>query len=248
MVPFLKNGKRKIHQRNNMNKKTNLLALAIMAIVYFGARYTGFGIVIFGPIEILVAFLHEFGHASMGLLTGGHVYSLKVNPDGSGVTETSGGNLALITMGGYIGSCVFSNILVRASLSNRVEWICNGLAMAILFSAFWWFGSVTSTAILILYAIIFVVIGRIPTISPLIVQFVGIACVARVIEDFDIGPSSDLAAFQANVGILPYTAWMYLWLAIAIIVTIFNIRQILKNGNNKSPLNDRFIQKDPLGF
>ena len=218
-----------------MNKKTNLLVLAIMAIVYFGARYSGFGSIIFRPIEILVAFLHEFGHATMGILTGGHVHALQVNPDGSGVTTTSGGNSALITMGGYIGSCVFSNLLVRTSLSNKVQWVCNILAIMLLFSAFWWFSSIISTAILIFYAIIFVVIGRISVASVLIIQFIGIACVARVIEDFNVGPSSDLAAFQANVGILPYTAWMYLWLAIAIIVTIFNIRQIIKWNTKIKP-------------
>jgi hypothetical protein len=216
-----------------MDKRLNLGILAIICVVYYFVYNTSIGALIFGPVEILVAFLHEFGHASMALLTGGAVHALQVNPDGSGVTTTSGGKIALITMGGYIGSCVFSNILVRASLSSFSKWVCYLLAATAVFSAVHWFSTTTNLIILLIYAIGFVIIGKIPIVNSILLQFVGVACVVRVLQDFKIGPSSDLAAFQSNVGILPYDAWMYLWLVIAILITLLNIRLILRSNVSK---------------
>jgi len=48
-----------------------------------------------------------------------------------------------------------------------------------------------------------------------------------VLRDFDIGPGSDLKEFTQNVGIFSQTIWMYIWLFICIVVTAFNMKQIL---------------------
>lgn len=212
----------------NMNRNLNLGILAIICVVYFFIHNTRLGVMIFGPIEILVAFLHEFGHAIMAIISGGNVHALQVNVDGSGVTTTSGGSRALITMGGYIGSCIFSNILVRTSISGYSKYICYLLAAVAIFSSIYWFSTLTNLLILIVYAMFFIFIGKLP-INSLLLQFIGVACVLRVLQDFNIGPSSDLAAFQSYVGILPYEGWMYLWLVISVIITIFNIKFIIKN-------------------
>lgn len=215
----------------DMNRKLNLGILAIICVVYFFIYNTSLGILIFGPIKILVAFLHEFGHAIMAVLTTGTVHSLQVNPDGSGVTTTSGGSIALITMGGYIGSCVFSNLLVRASLSSFSKWMCYLLAGVAIFSAVYWFSTLTNLIMLIVYALFFLIIGRLPVVNSIILQFVGVACVIRVLQDFNVGPSSDLVAFQSHVGMLPYEGWMYLWLIIAMLITILNLKFIWKKEN-----------------
>ena len=212
-----------------MNKKTNIFILIGLVILYFVLSPTSIGKIIFGPIEILVAFLHEFGHASMTVLTGGMVSALQVNTDGSGVTTTSGGNDAIITMGGYIGSCVFSNILVKSSLSKHSNIACYILACIILFCATCWFSTLTNMLLLLACAVSFIIIGNIPLISPILLQFIGIACIIHILQDFQVGPSSDLKSFQENVGILSYNGWMYLWLAICILLTLWNIKQIFRN-------------------
>lgn len=215
-----------------MNKKLNIGILAIICVVYFFIYNTAIGSLIFGPVEVLVAFLHEFGHAFMAICSGGNVHSLQVNPNGSGVTTTSGGSNALITMGGYIGSCIFSNLLVRASLSSFAKWACYLLAAIAIFSAIYWFSNLTNLIILIIYAIFFVIIGKLPIVNSILLQFIGVACVVRVLQDFNVGPSSDLVAFQSYVGILPYSGWMYLWLIIAVLITGFNLKLMLKNGKD----------------
>jgi len=216
-----------------MSKKANIGIIAGIAIAYFFTSDTYIGSIIFGPIEILVAFLHEFGHAFMALATGGKVHALQVNPDGSGVTTTSGGKVALITMGGYIGSCVFSNLLVRISMSNYSRFGCTALAGVACFCAFFWFSTLTNLILLCVYAAAFLIIGRIPIVNSIFLQFIGVACTIHVLKDFNIGPSSDLEAFTSYVPILPYTGWMYLWLAIAIVITFLNIKLISNDRKDK---------------
>jgi len=211
-----------------MSKGTNLLILAIITGVYFLVSQSPIGRIIFGPIEILVAFLHEFGHATFSVITGGNVHTLQVNPDGSGVTYTSGGSQGLIDMGGYIGSAIFSNLLVRFSLSKHSNVVCYVLAGMLGFAALIWFSNFVNFGILIFYAILFIGLARVPQVARFILQFIGVACIIHILEDFQVGPSSDLAAFQNHIGILPYAAWMYLWLFIAIGVTLLNIKLILK--------------------
>lgn len=172
-----------------------------MVAAYFAASFTPVGALIFYPVEILVAFLHEFGHASATLLTGGKVLALQVNPDGSGVTTSSGGNNAAITMGGYIGSCFFSNLMVRASLSQASRFVCSLLALAAVFSGVFWFSNLTNLLILVLYAFVFILISRVA--SSLLLQFIGIACLIHVLQDFRVGPSGDLQQFESAVGISP---------------------------------------------
>ena len=204
---------------------TKLIGIVVAGIAYYIAVHTAIGAMIFGPIEVLVAFLHEFGHAIMAVITRGEVASLQVNPDGSGVTGTYGGNRSLILMGGYIGSCVFSNLLIRFSLSNYASIVCYILAVLALFCGFHWFSNLTNLIILFGYAIGFVIIGRLTLITPYVLQFIGIACVIHILQDFQVGPSSDLEQFT-QLGILPYTVWMYLWLIIAGTVTFFNLRYL----------------------
>ncbi len=209
-----------------MNKR--LTTLIILSIVYFVLLQTQIGYFIVAPIDLLVAFLHEFSHAATALLTNGRVVSLAVNSDGSGVTAILGGYAPLYTMGGYIGSCIFSNLLIRYSDTGG-KLICNMISIATLFTSIVWYDNEITTMILIGYSIAFFFIGRLP-LSAIILQFIGVACVVNVLKDFDIGPSSDLKEFAETVGMFSQTIWMYIWLAICIVVTYFNMKQILKRN------------------
>lgn len=209
-----------------MNKRLSLLV--ITSIIYFCLIQTGIGYFIVAPIDIFVAFMHEAGHGTMCLLTGGKVESLVVNLDGSGVTHILGGYYPLVLMGGYIGSCVFSNLLMRYSTTSA-RLICNMISISAIFCATMLYENTTTSVILTGYAIAFFFIGRFP-FSTLILQFIGVACVVDVLRDFDIGPSSDLNEFKNSVGIFSQNVWMYIWLAICIVVTYFNMKQIVKRN------------------
>ena len=62
-----------------------------------------------------------------------------------------------------------------------------------------------------------------------LLQFIAIASLIDIIQDFNVGPPSDLEAFANGVGILSQTGWMYVWLLIVLMITIWNMRRIIKN-------------------
>ncbi|MCW5942131.1 MAG: M50 family metallopeptidase [Fimbriimonadaceae bacterium] len=71
------------------------------------------------PLVYLNTHLHEFCHALAGWLSGGHPHYILVNADGSGVTPTSGGSLALVAAAGYVGTSVIGALMVLMAASER---------------------------------------------------------------------------------------------------------------------------------
>ena len=211
-----------------MNKRLSWLILS--SIIYFACLHTKIGVLVFLPIQLLTTFLHEFSHAIVCILTGGSVASLQINLDCSGVTATYGGNNALICMGGYIGSCVFSNLLMRFSLndySTRV--ISIFLSISCICVAYFWFSNDLTAFILVIIAISFIILAKLYKIQSFLLQFIAIACLIDIIQDFNVGPTSDLAEFSKSVGLFSDTIWMYIWLLIVLLITIWNMRRIIKN-------------------
>ena len=119
--------------------------------------------------------------------------------------------------------------LFASSLTKYTKHVCYIIALTAIFCGFYWFSNITNLVILLLFAVSFFIMGRFTIINSFLLQFIGIACVVNVLRDFDIGPSSDLDAFEQNVGILSYNGWMYTWLGIAIVVTFLNLKQIFSN-------------------
>jgi hypothetical protein len=215
--------------------KDNLLMKTLaVAIVYFLLRFMGgsFGQTILYPITLLVSFLHEFGHAVGAALTGGGIQGVQINPDGSGLTTTLGGNRAVTLLGGYIGSAFFGNLLfyIGAKLEryHRISLVFLGGLMV--FAGVFWFETWVSTLILIAYAALLYVIARHANWPGWALMFFGIASTLYIIQDFNYGPSSDLMQFENTVGIFPAAVWKYIWLAIVILMFFYNIRLILGRG------------------
>lgn len=182
------------------------------------------------PIEILCTFLHEFGHAFFSMLSGGTVHSLCVNMDGSGVTTTSGGSQGLCTMGGYVGSALFGNIMIYLAIKGHAGSVLKLLAFSMFISAFFWFDNITTTIALFIFAIGLLVMSFFP-LKSFMLAFIGVASIIYIIQDFNVGPTSDLQAYESEVGIFPAGVWMYIWLGIVICMTGFNFINLLKNKN-----------------
>lgn len=215
------------------NNNNNLLyrVLAVFA-VYLGINYFGgdIGRMILYPIRLLVTFLHEFGHAFGALITGGEVMNLQVNSDGSGYTTTRGGSRAIILMGGYLGSAIFGNLLFYIGV-RKPQWskiVIYILSAVMIISAVFWFNSLFTTGLLLLFAIVLSLLASKTSFHAEILMFLGLATVLYIIQDFNIGPRSDLEKY-AELFIFPSAnVWMYIWLVIAVVVFIFNIRMIFR--------------------
>ncbi len=215
-----------------MNSGSSLLfrVLLILAVFLALKYFVPFGKTVLYPINLLVTFLHEFGHAIGAIITGGGVNYIRVNPDGSGLTESVGGWRSIILMGGYIGSAVFGNILLylgtRSRQTARITLIV--LAALMIFSGIWWFNSLYSTIFLILFSGALIVIANYSNFQSEVLFFLGLASVVRIVEDFNVGPSSDLEQYAKTIPIMPASWWMYVWLVIVLIICFYNIRMILR--------------------
>jgi len=182
---------------------------------------------------MLCTFLHEFGHAFFSIISGGTVHSLAVNNDGSGVTTTSGGSQGLCTIGGYVGSAIFGNVMLWLSGSKWSSITLKIIAFAMFFSSIIWFDNIFTTAILAFFAIGLYFVSMVP-FNSFVLSFLGVACAIYIIQDFNVGPTSDLQAYEQEVGIFPAGVWMYIWLGLVLASTSFTMWKILKINNGRS--------------
>jgi Peptidase M50B-like len=203
-----------------------------MVVVYGILKFLGgsFGALVLYPVTLLVTFLHEFGHAMGAILTGGGVEALQINPDGSGYTVSRGGSPGVILMGGYMGSAIFGNLLFRIGIRHKAltqaTLMTLGAVMAL--TGIVWFESFESTAILLAFAFSLFYIAKKTNWDQDVLIFLGVAAVLYIIQDFNVGPQSDLAMYEEVVGIFPAEVWMYVWLAFAGLLFWWNLSAIFK--------------------
>jgi hypothetical protein len=216
--------------RRSSDTRTALVFRALlMLMVYVLLRFFGGAASqLLYPVIWLVAFLHELGHAIGALVTGGQVLALQINPDGSGLTTTQGGLVGIILICGYLGSALFGNLLFyigarKASLSQST---LTALGVVMLFAALKWQTTPTSTFLQIAFGLVLLFLAWRTTWDRDVLMFLGMASVLYVVQDFRVGPSSDLAAYESRVGIFPAEVWMYIWLGVVLILTIWNVQRI----------------------
>jgi hypothetical protein len=217
-------------ETNPLSTNQTLLKTLAFITIYLLLRFAGggFGEKILYPINMLVTFLHELGHATGALLSGGKMKSMDINLDGSGLTTTLGGSTAITLVSGYIGSAIFGNLLfyIGAKLPRFQRGTLVALASLMVFAGVFWYTDWRSTAILLLFAALLYFISRRVAWAGTVLMFLGVASVMYIIQDFNQGPSSDLAHFEAVVGIFPASIWKYIWLFFVVLLFLFNIRLI----------------------
>ena len=214
--------------------------------IYLGLTYYGgtYGKLILYPIRMLVTFLHEFGHAFGALITGGRVANLEIRPDGSGVCWTAGGSRAVILMGGYIGSAIFGNLLfyIGSRANNTVaKTTIYILAGIMVFVGLVWYTSLFTTGMLLLFALALFLIANKTNFDSDILLFFGLASILYIIQDFNVGPTSDLAQYAKIFVIVPAFVWMYLWLGVALLLFFYNIRLIFRDSGR---VDNVFLEDD----
>lgn len=180
------------------------------------------------PINLFVTFLHELGHGLGALITGGSIVGIQINQDGSGFARTIGGNRSITLMGGYLGSAILGNILFFIGVRSKilVKPILSILAVSMLATAVLWFNSVFTSVILFIFAACILFVTFRTEIGRYLLIFFGLASILFIIQDFNVGPTSDLAAYAKEMIFLPASVWMYIWLAIVVVLFLFNVRLI----------------------
>ncbi len=205
----------------------NVFYIIISGIIYGLISYSAFSYLMF-PVEMLCTFLHEFGHAIFCELSGGDVESLCVNTDGSGVTYCRGGSNGLTTIGGYVGSAIFGNVMLYLSSRDKYGITLKILSALMIISSLIWFSNITTSFILIVFGIILFLLSR-TKLKSFTLAFLGVASIIYIIQDFNVGPTSDLQSYEKLVGIFPTLWWMYIWLGMVITITSITFYLIFKS-------------------
>lgn len=92
------------------------------------------------PFRVFVVWVHEMGHASMALATGGEVEELRVRWNESGHVISRGGIFPLISSAGYVGSAILGALMIYAGHWLGAQRLLLGLvgagqiAMAVLYT------------------------------------------------------------------------------------------------------------------
>lgn len=57
-------------------------------------------------------------------------------------------------------------------------------------------------------------------------MLLGLASIIYIIQDFNVGPSSDLAQMERELKYIPAKVWMYIWLAIVLAILALNLKML----------------------
>jgi hypothetical protein len=95
-----------------------LLALGAFLVALVLWQFRPFSPIIF-PLRLFVTFIHELGHGTATLATGGHFISFEVESTRAGATYYSGGIQEIIIPAGYMGTAIFGAVLLF--LANRAS-------------------------------------------------------------------------------------------------------------------------------
>jgi len=214
-----------------MKKQNNFSILAVLIVIYLLLKYLiPYGDNIIYPVNLLVTFLHEFGHGFAAILTWGWVIEIQINSNGSGHAVTSGWIRSIILLGGYIWSAILGNILLYIAFKKQKysEIILYILWIIMLFTALFWFSSLVSTLLLVLWAAWIMFAAKKTIYDSIVLWFLAIASLLYIIEDFNVGPSSDIAKFSDIFIFIPEAVWMLVWLIVVLVMTGWNIFLISK--------------------
>lgn len=221
----------------------NLFILGVSVTIYVILSMMPLAQVLLFPINIIVTFMHEFGHAFFSLVTGGSVHDITLRgliyhpdsgPYAAGITHCHGGITGIMLMGGYVGSAIFGNILLNLSLTKWAKTAVNVLGLLMVFTAFFWYNDMITTVMLVIMATVLFFLAR-TVIGPYVLQFVGVASLIYIIRDFNVGPTGDLAMYSQEVSRFPPTVvLMYVWLAIVLVITGWNVKNIISTGFDHS--------------
>jgi hypothetical protein len=119
-------------------------------------------------------------------------------------------------------------LYIGAHKRSITQLTLNGLSVAMAFAGIVWFESIESTTILLLFAGALFFVANRTNWDQDVLMFLGIAAVFYILQDFNVGPKSDLASYAQVVGIFSTTVWMYIWLAIAAMLSYSNLKEIFK--------------------
>lgn len=109
------------HKQERFNRQNDLVLSAaafVIALVLWQVQGLFF---LTYPLRLFVTMIHELGHGTAAVLTGGEFIEFRVMSRGAGVAYTRGGIREIIIPAGYLGTALFGAILLL--LTHRTTYL-----------------------------------------------------------------------------------------------------------------------------
>ena len=209
------------------------LLLAVIALALWDTPFVK-------PFRVFVVWIHEMGHASMAIATGGEVEELRVRWNESGHVISRGGIFPIISSAGYMGSAFLGALLIYTGRWLGLQRILLGLigglqiGMAVLYTPLWAFDfyfGVLCGLLLILITILF------DRVSHILATWIGIVLCLYSLYDFrtDLWMQTErtdagILARHFGIEILAYPI-AFVWAAISIYVMFKAMRGLIQTQN-----------------
>src|SRR5688500_10561910 len=214
-------------------RRALIIALVAGVIVFILWNTPQLSQAVLYPFRLFVTYVHEAGHGTMALVTGGRFLGFEIFANGSGQALTAGGSRLLILPAGYLGAAFFGAVLfyltntVRHSRSIAVALGIGLLVFSVIFGRF----SITALVVGAAFGVVLMVIGWKANrdINILVLNMLAILTGLNAVLDlfFLIGNSSaalgdvrnDAAAFSEQVfPLIPGAVWAFLWALLAVAI------------------------------
>lgn len=165
----------KIKLKPTSEQWRHLISFLIMFISITVAYQFSLTRLLLYPFELVSTVFHEFGHAFMTILTGGHVSSIEINPNESGVTRFRGGMRCLILPAGYLGSSLAGSVLLVLSFGEKSAMVAAAGTGVVLLSTIYWSGTIfTAVSAIFMIAGMSIFYFYLPNHLPKVILFMGV--------------------------------------------------------------------------
>ena len=214
-----------------------LIATLVTIGIWIASWFIPFVGYIFYPLQLFATFIHEGGHALATVLTGNSVQSLAVSPDTSGVvwSQSSGWFSQLfISSAGYLGTTAFGAALLawmRYGFDSRLALYVSAGTVAVLTVVF---GGLVFTVLSgsVIAAGLFA-IAKYAELKWVNFALAFLAVQTLLNAFFDLvnlffistftNAHSDAANMAAATG-LPAVVWVFIWMAVSIVMISIGLR------------------------
>jgi hypothetical protein len=199
------------------------LAAAVSLVV----SLTPWAQILLYPFKLFTTWVHECGHALMTVMVGGHVTSITIDPDTSGVTQglAPAGRLTrgLVASSGYLGAAVVGCLLMAATrVQKRTHVILAGIGAFMLLTLVLWMRNIFGAAVVLVWGVALVALARqgIGNAARFLLSLLAIQVALNSLYDIRVlfliegGPSD--AATMARLFLLPSWVWATLWMVISV--------------------------------
>jgi hypothetical protein len=208
------------------SRRTSDNWLWIAAALSFGLSLTRWGALVLYPFRLFTTWVHECGHAVMTLLVGGHVSSIVIERNASGVTSSlipqSRVAQGLVASAGYLGASIVGCALMIAARRKRpahgILWTIGAFMLVTLII---WLRNLFGIAVALIWSVALIALSRNASggVSSFVLSFLAVQVALNSVFDirvlFLLHDAHSDADTMARLFLLPSWTWASLWMLIS---------------------------------